>query len=165
MDNITLRPAAPQDRALLAAIYTSTRVEEMAMVPHWTEEQKQAFLTHQFNAQHNYYQQVYPDAQYSIILSHGVPAGRIYIEREAIPDNIRVIDITLLPDFRGQGIGEYLFKQLQAEARQAGKILSIHVEQNNRARHLYERLGFKVIKETHGIYLLMEWTPPKPINP
>lgn len=159
MDKITLRPAVPEDLALLAVIYASTRADEMAMVPHWTEEQKQAFLTHQFNAQHSYYQQVYPNAQYSIILSHGVPAGRIYIERELIERNIRVIDITLLPEFRGQGIGEYLFKQLQDEARQAGKILSIHVEQNNRARHLYERLGFSVKKETHGIYLLMEWIP------
>lgn len=158
-NNISLRPAVPEDRALLALIYASTRAEEMAMVAHWSEEQKQAFLAHQFNAQHTYYQQVYPDAQYSIILSDGAPVGRIYIEREAIANNIRVVDITLLPDFRGQGIGEYLFKQLQDEARQAGKILSIHVEQNNRARHLYERLGLKVIKETHGIYLLMEWNP------
>lgn len=159
MNHITLRPIAPDDEALLATIYASTRAEEMAMVTHWTEEQKQAFLAHQFHAQHSYYQQVYPNAQYSIILSDGIPAGRIYVEREIIERNIRVIDITLLPEFRGQGIGEYLFTQLQNEARQSGKILSIHVEQNNRARHLYERLGFKVIKETHGIYLLMEWNP------
>lgn len=158
-NNITLRPAAPEDMALLAVIYASTRADEMALVTHWTEEQKQAFVAQQFLAQHSYYQQVYPDAQYSIILSEGIPAGRIYIEREVISNNIRVIDITLLPDFRGQGIGQYLFNQLQAEARQAGKILSIHVEQHNRARHLYERLGFNVIQETHGIYLLMEWNP------
>jgi predicted GNAT family acetyltransferase len=47
-----------------------------------------------------------------------------------------------------------------ADAEAAGKTLTIHVEQFNPARHLYERLGFKIIKETHGVYLLMDWTPP-----
>lgn len=156
---ISLRPATPDDRALLAAIYASTREEELAQAADWTDEMKAQFLEHQFNAQHTYYQQVYPDAEYLIILVEGQAAGRIYIERNLIPGTIRVIDITLLPPFRNQGIGQYLFRQLMSEAEAAGKTLTIHVEQFNPARHLYERLGFKIIKETHGVYLLMEWTP------
>ena len=45
---------------------------------------------------------------------------------------------------------------MQEEARSADKVLSIHVEKFNRARHLYERLGFQVAQDK-DVYLLMEW--------
>lgn len=157
LKDITLRPAAPEDRALLSVIYGSTREEELQQVPEWTEAQKQAFIAHQFHAQDEYYRQVYPDAAYSIILLEGQPAGRLYVERHLIEGTIRIIDIALLPDFRNRGIGESLLLQLQEEARQAGKTLSIHVEKFNRALNFYKRLGFDTIHETHGVYLLMEW--------
>jgi len=74
-----------------------------------------------------------------------------------IEDHIRIIDISLLPNNRNQGIGSYFINQLKDEAAKENKILSIHVEKFNKALELYLRLGFEVIKETHGIYLLMHW--------
>lgn len=154
-----MRPAAPQDEALLLRIYGSTRTEELNRAADWTEAQKLAFIEHQFFAQQDYYQKVYPDAAYSVILFQKQAAGRLYVERRLIEGTIRIIDIALLPEFRNQGIGEYLLHELQEEARSAGKTLSIHVEKFNRALDFYKRLGFQIIHETHGVYLLMEWKP------
>lgn len=44
-------------------------------------------------------------------------------------------------------------------AASAGKKVRIHVEHNNPALRLYERLGFEQVEE-QGIYYLMEWRPP-----
>jgi len=70
---------------------------------------------------------------------------------------IRIVDITLLPESRGGGIGTKLLRDLQNEARAAGKSLTIHVERFNRALGLYQRLGFKEV-EDKGVYLLMRWS-------
>lgn len=156
-EKITLRPTVPEDLPLLAVIYGHTRQEELDQATEWSDAQKQAFVLHQFHAQDTYYKEVYPDAAYSIILYESVPAGRLYVERYLIVGTIRVIDIALLPEFRNLGIGTYLLGQLQAEARNSDKTLSIHVEKFNRAQTLYQRLGFQPIKETHGVYILMEW--------
>lgn len=156
-EKIALRQATPEDLPLLALIYAHTRQEELDRATEWSIEQKHAFVLHQFHAQDAYYKEVYPNAEYSVILYEGTPAGRLYVERNLIPGTIRVIDISLLPDFRNLGIGAYLLERLQDEARDSDKTLSIHVEKFNRAQTLYQRLGFQPIKETHGVYILMEW--------
>jgi ribosomal protein S18 acetylase RimI-like enzyme len=83
--------------------------------------------------------------------------GRIYVDRRA--DEICLVDIALLPQHRGGGIGTALIEDLLREAREAGKPLRCHVEQNNRAIGLYRRLGFRPIAQT-GVYHQLEWTPP-----
>jgi ribosomal protein S18 acetylase RimI-like enzyme len=150
-----LRPARPEDREHLLAVYASTRAEELAPVP-WTEEQKAAFLAMQFGAQDADYKRNYAGADFSVIEVDGQPAGRLYVERR--PEEIRLIDIALLPSFRRSGIGTRLLRQLITEARERRIPLTIHVEMFNPARRLYERLGFAPVAE-HGIYLLMERRP------
>ena len=83
----------------------------------------------------------------------GEPAGRLYVHRG--PSDIRIMDIALAPAFRGRGIGTGLLRTLIVEAEESGRKLSIHVETNNPARRLYERLGFRPAGE-HGVYVLME---------
>ena len=139
--------------SFLARVYASSRAEELA-VTGWSEELKADFCRSQFNAQSAYYATKYPDASFQIIERDGWPAGRLYVARWE--KEIRIVDITLLPEFRGTGIGTELLRDLQTEARSARKSLTIHVERFNRALGLYERLGFKQI-EDKGVYLLMEW--------
>jgi ribosomal protein S18 acetylase RimI-like enzyme len=91
-----------------------------------------------------------------IVAPGGEPAGRLYVARWE--DEIRIVDIALLPDFRGRGLGTALLEDLMAEADAAGKPLSIHVEQNNPARSLYDRLGFEEAGE-FGVYVLMRRAP------
>ena len=152
---VTFRPIRPQDEAFLLRLYASTRQEEMALVD-WSEEQKEAFLRFQFEAQHQYYQQQFPEARFDLILLDGEPAGRLYLHRR--PDEIRLIDIALLPEHRGRGLGGALMRQILADGEEVGLPVRIHVERNNPALRLYHRLGFESI-EDQEVYYLMEWRP------
>ncbi|MBV8201999.1 MAG: GNAT family N-acetyltransferase [Acidobacteria bacterium] len=151
---VACRPIAPGDEELLFRIYASTRSEELAPVP-WTAAQKEAFLRMQFRAQSADYAANYPGAAFQVILLDGMPAGRLYVDRRG--DELRIVDIALLPEHRGAGIGGVLLRELLTEAAAAGKPVRIHVESMNPALRLYERLGFRRIGD-FGIYLLMEWT-------
>jgi ribosomal protein S18 acetylase RimI-like enzyme len=159
---VTFRPIAPDDMDFLLRVYRSTREEELAMVVDWTDEQKDAFVRHQFDAQHAWYRDHYEGAQFDVILVDGVPAGRLYVHRRN--REIRLVDITMLPEFRQGGIGTALLRDLLAEGEAAGKPVTIHVEVFNPAMRLYERLGFSPIEE-RGPYRLMEWKPPQLASP
>lgn len=153
--SLSLRPVSPDDEVFLVQVYASTRAEEMALVP-WSEEQKQAFLRMQFDAQRQSYQQQFPNAEYHVIVRDGLTAGRLIVERT--DKRIMLIDIALLPAFRNLGIGSNLIGDLKAEAQQTGKPLWLDVESFSQALGFYERLGFKKIDEA-GFYLRLEWRP------
>ena len=152
-EKVRLRPATRGDWVFLERVYAGTRADELALTG-WSEEQKAQFCAAQFAAQDDYYRQHYAKAQFLVIERDGVPAGRLYVDRWE--NEIRIVDISLLPEQRGAGIGTGLLQALQAEAAAAGKVLSIHVERFNPALALYQRLGFQV-REDKGVYLLMEW--------
>ncbi len=154
----TLRPINDEDRELLLEIYGSTRAEELAAVP-WSAREKDDFLRFQFDAQHKYYQEQFPRAAFDLILLDGEPIGRLYVDRR--DDEIRLIDIALLPGNRGGGLGGAIMRDVLAEGRESGRLVRIHVEHNNPAMRLYRRLGFEKIEE-QGVYYLMEWKPSGP---
>jgi GNAT superfamily N-acetyltransferase len=152
-DRVSLRPAVDADLAFLLAVYAGTRADELAMTD-WDEARKAAFVRMQFDAQHAYYREQFPDAAYDVILLDGEAAGRLYLNRS--PDEIRIVDIALLPGRRGQGIGSVLLARIQEEAAREGKPVRIHVERFNPALRWYEKLGFTPVAD-HGVYLFMEW--------
>jgi ribosomal protein S18 acetylase RimI-like enzyme len=153
-ESLALRPITPEDEEFLARVYASSRADELA-VTGWPEELKTDFCRRQFVAQRAYYAENYPGASFQIIERDGWPVGRLYVDRWE--KEIRIVDITLLPMFRGSGIGTKLLRDLQTEARSAGKSLTIHVERFNRALGLYQQLGFEQV-EDKGVYLLMRWS-------
>jgi RimJ/RimL family protein N-acetyltransferase len=150
---IRLRPITAADDAFLCALYGSTRTEELAPVP-WSEEQKHAFLEMQFRAQSAHYATHYAGADFLIIELDGRPIGRLYIARW--PDQIRIVDISLVPEQRGRGVGSGLLRQILDEGASSNRAVTIHVEDFNPAMRLYERLGFRPIS-SYGVYQLMEW--------
>ncbi len=151
-----LRPETSDDLEFLYRLYASTRESEMALVA-WDAARKEAFLRMQFSAQREHYLSHYPNASFQVIEIENRPAGRLYVDRWE--KEIRVMDIILLPEFRGQGAGSQLLGEILDEGRRTGKIVSVHVEIFNPARRWYQRLGFEVA-EDKGVYLLMHWTPP-----
>jgi ribosomal protein S18 acetylase RimI-like enzyme len=155
-DQVTLRTATDDDRDFLVCVYASTRDEELSLVD-WAEGHREAFVRMQFDAQDQQYRQLNPAASFDVITVGGRPAGRLYVDRR--PTDIRIIDISLLPDFRGAGIGGALIASLMDEAAASNRTLSIHVEVHNRAAELYARLGFVAVAE-HGVYRRMEWSAP-----
>ncbi|MDD5058028.1 MAG: GNAT family N-acetyltransferase [Sideroxydans sp.] len=151
--DIQFRPVTNDDMGLLLQIYASTRELELQQTD-WSDEQKQMFVAMQFNAQHSFYMEYYSDASFEIILHSGIPAGRLYLLRS--PKELLIVDITLLPAFRGLGIGSEILGNLMREAAETGRALMIHVERFNPALRLYTRLGFQLI-EDRGVYLYMGW--------
>ncbi|HRC84219.1 MAG TPA: GNAT family N-acetyltransferase [Thermoanaerobaculia bacterium] len=154
-----LRPIVEQDRPFLCYLYGTLREPELAMVTDWSPERKREFVEQQFTAQDAYYREHYPGASLQLIELHGEPIGRLYVDRWTA--EIRVMDIALVPEARGQGLGERLLRFMQDEAAAAGKALTIHVERFNPALRLYSRLGFR-LKEDKGVYYFLEWLPGSP---
>jgi ribosomal protein S18 acetylase RimI-like enzyme len=150
---VAFRAIRLEDAPFLFRVYASTREEELRPVA-WTPAEKAAFLRQQFEAQHAFYQEQYADARFEVILRDGEPIGRLYVARW--PDEIRIVDIALLPDHRGAGIGSRILRDLLAEAAAAGKPVRMHVERLNPAWRLYERLGFVPV-EDKGVYVMLEW--------
>ncbi len=151
---IELRPVRVRDEERLLGIYASTREAERDAAS-WTDEEWEGFVRMQFEAQRRHYETHFPNAEHSIVLRDGEPVGRIWVLRAA--DEIRLLDIAVLPEHRRCGIGTRLIRELQEEARAAGVPLRHSVELGNPgARRLYERLGFTEVR-THGLHTLMEW--------
>ena len=155
-DQVTLRPATLADRDFLLRVYAESRAAELAAAA-WTDEEKHAFCLAQFDAQDAHYRRHYPACEFLIIERNGAPIGRLYRDRR--DDEIRLVDIALLTTERGQGIGAHLMRDILAEAATAGIMVRIHVERTNPARRLYDRLGFRLVKEGE-VYDLLSWTSP-----
>ena len=149
------RPETEADLPFLQRLYMSTRWEELAMVD-WTEAQKIAFLDQQFAAQRRHYLTHFADAVFDVLEAPNGPAGRLYLHRQ--PKFLLIIDIALLPEWCGRGIGTAVIEEIFAEARPHGKAVEIAVEKFNPAQRLYERLGFREYSE-NGPYRFMRWRP------
>ncbi len=152
---VSLRPITEADLPFLRALYASTRAEELVVLP-WSAAQKRAFLDDQFAAQHSHYQRHYQGASFELLLDQGNAIGRLYVMR--CSEEIRVIDIALLPEYRQRGIGAELLQGLLAEASASGRCVAVHVEKFNPARRLYQRLGFQPA-EDRGAYDFMVCKP------
>ena len=156
---LALRPLTPEDEGFLVALYGSTRGDELAQVE-WADGQQDLFVKWQFDLQRREYDARFPEAEYNVILVDDHPAGRIWIGRDA--EQIRLLDIALLPEFQNRGVGTLLLRRLIDEARVAGKPLRHMVfVLNNEAHRFYERLGFVVIEDL-GAYKHMEWRVSEP---
>lgn len=152
---ITLRNAVSDDDPFLLHVFACTRAAELAQVP-WTDEQRVAFLQMQFNAQHSYYHEQYPNGDYKVILRDDEPVGRIYINRE--PGLIKILDVTVLPEFRNSGVGSELIRGILHEAAESYRNVQIYVETFNPSLELFKKMGFSISQE-EGINYLLEWKP------
>ena len=151
------RPSTDDDLGFMAELYASTRVDELANTG-WPEEAKAAFLKQQHQAQHRHYTAHNPDAEWLVIERGAERIGRLYLRED--PGRLHIIDIALVPDSRGAGIGGAILSDILDQARALGKGVSIHVEKFNRARRLYERLGFEPVDD-HGAYDLLVAPAPR----
>ena len=150
---IALRPVQPDDEPFLFELYSSTRREEIAAFG-WDSAQADMFLRLQFRGQQRHYQTQAFEVDYRIITFEEKSIGRLIVIRS--PREIRLADISLLPEHRGGGIGATLIRELFDEAKEKELPVTLHVEKTNRAARLYERLGFKTVADT-GAHLKMEW--------
>lgn len=166
-----LRPTTAEDRTAEIAVYRSTREPELQLTD-WPQAQQQAFVLMQFEAQQAHYRRLWPNSTCELIEQSDSSAGtgtgtgvgvgvqvvgRLWVDRRS--DELHVLDISLLPAARGQGLGSRLLGELIGEARVHGRRVTICVEIHNPARRLYERLGFLPDGEPEGLYQRMAWWP------
>ncbi len=156
--SVSLRTTTLADRDFLLRVYASTRAAELAQTG-WDATACESFVQMQFNAQSGHYRQQWPASVHFVIeallngLTHQV--GRLWLDHRA--SETHVLDIALLPEWCGCGIGSACFRQQMREASHAGKALTIQVEQGNPARRLYDRLGFVPVGAQQGLHQLMSW--------
>jgi len=153
---VELCPVTPSDDQFLLSVYASTRAAELAQVE-WEDGQKELFLRWQFDMQRREYDTRFPEAAYHVIVIDQQPAGRIWVGADN--EQVRLLDIGLLPAFQNRGVGTRLVQRLMTYAANQDKALRHMVfVLNNDAERFYERLGFKQIEE-FGAYKHMEWRP------
>ncbi|HWD94750.1 MAG TPA: GNAT family N-acetyltransferase [Verrucomicrobiae bacterium] len=162
---IAVRPEQPQDEAFLFELYASTRQEELDAWG-WPAETRSTFLAIQFKASQGYHT-AFPDAEFQIVLLDGTKAGRLIIDRTA--EELHLVDIALLPQYRNTGIGSALLRKIFGEAAATNKPLRLKMLKGNRAERFYQRLGFQKTGETE-LRFELEWRAPmaaaaKPILP
>jgi len=150
-DRIALRAATEEDHAFLVGLYATTR-DDLALLP---PDQREALTSMQYRAQDLQYRQANPDARYDVVEVEGRPVGRLYVDERA--DDLRIIDISLLPELRGAGIGAALIRAVQDEAAASGRGVSLHVALGNPAAALYFRLGFRLAEDL-GVHRRLEWS-------
>lgn len=150
---VGLRPLTDDDHAFMATLYALNRQAEMANFP-FNEQQKALFLQRQFEAQSRHYFDHYPRGRFALIEQQGTPIGRLLVAE--LSDQLRLVDIALLPSHQRLGIGGALIRQLQVEATAKGVPIQLHVDPASPARALYERLGF-MAGAGDDLYLAMTW--------
>ncbi len=154
---IVLRAEDDGDAAFLRRLFAAGRAPELRAFG-WPDAAMALFLDQQFDLQTRHYRGHYPGAAWGIVVQGEAPAGRLCLLRTA--KELRIIDIAMLRDYQGQGIGTALVKAVLDQGACAHIPVSLHVEQGNfGAQRLYERLGFKKAGAV-GAHFRMDWSPP-----
>jgi ribosomal protein S18 acetylase RimI-like enzyme len=143
-----LRAALPADAAFEHFLYASTRDDLRPLGP----EVFDGLVGMQFRAQAMSIRLDHPHAERKIVVVEDVSAGRLITDGSG--DDIEVIDVALLPQFRGQGLGTSVLRGVLAQADRLGRAVRLHVEKQNRVVRLYERLGFSIFEDV-GMYFGM----------
>ena len=155
---VARRPVVEADAEFLFSLYASTRADEMGLVD-WDAAQKDTFLRMQFTAQTAHYTKFFPQAVHEVLLLDDRPIGRVYIDTG--DEEIRLLDITLLPEHRNLGIGTAFMQGLMDKSELQRKPIRFYVwESNLAAQRWYRRLGCRVIGK-RDIYTAMEWHQPR----
>jgi GNAT superfamily N-acetyltransferase len=154
MSAVTLRPATGSDEPFLRALFRSTRETLLQAMP-LDESQREFLCDMQFRAQEAGYRAAYPQAEHLVVCDEkGDPIGRL--TRAWCADALVLVDIALVPQARGIGIGTSLVAALQDEARARGAPLSLSVEASSPALRLYRRMGFEATGDD-GMRFHMRW--------
>ncbi len=152
---LVLRAATDSDKPFLERLFVAVRETEPGICE-WPAAMRTPFLATQFQAQDRHYA-TYAHQDFAIVEHEDRPIGRLYLSQT--PTQVHIVDISLLPEARGRGLGSVLIEGVQSSARDLGKGVSLSVEVNNaRAQRLYQRLGF-FVTATAAPFLRMAWKP------
>lgn len=135
MATVDLRAATPDDYGFAFRVHCAAMRPSVEPTFGWDED-----------CQARYFQLHFDPRARQIIRFEGVDVGLLSVEER--DDALFLGSIEILPRYQGRGIGTTLIRQLQRRAEESGLPLRLQVLKTNRARELYERLGFIVTGET-----------------
>jgi len=148
-----LRPLPPDAGPFLEQLYASHREAELSQVQ-WADDQKRTFLRQQFQMRESAYRTQFPGAAFDLIVLDGRWVGRLSVWEG--PQELRLLEIALLPSAQRRGTGTQLMAQLMRRAAAQHKPMTLHVQVSNPALVWYQRLGF--VRQTEdGVYWSMHW--------
>lgn len=156
---LTLRPETQADINFLLKLYEESR-PHLKWISNLDPETLASMIKMQFNNEQAQIKGIYPDVDLKIVELDEKAVGRFYVHYNS--QVWRIIEIALLAEYRGKGIGTVLLTCLQEEARKTGNSICLSVTWYNREAHLlYEKCGFKVV-ESNGVCSEMLWKPEQP---
>lgn len=132
--------ATPEHDFFLRTLYANTRQNEVPLCQ-WPKAHRDRFLAMQYEVQCEAYMKAYPKAAHHIMVLGQKPIGRLILNKEG--RDHRVVDISIMQQYRGKGFGGSVLRQVIIEADACGASVSLHVLRGNPALHLYQKLGFK----------------------
>ncbi len=97
-----LHPTLPADREFVYALFCALKIDEL-QVWNWDEAMRTMLLGSQFAAHERHFQTNFPSADDSLIVVEDAPTGRLIVLRDG--EKLHLADISLLPEYRGRGIG------------------------------------------------------------
>lgn len=149
---INLIPVSNEDQSFLLSLFLELKTDEFQFI---TEEQRIPLLNQQFIIQHQGYNSKYPQHEHFIVTLHNQKIGQVRINYGE--HTIQLIDISIQKQFQSKGIGTSIINQLQQEANDCLKSISLFVINTNlSAKRLYEWLGFQIVEEREP-YIFMKW--------
>jgi ribosomal protein S18 acetylase RimI-like enzyme len=153
---VTLRPESPQDELFLRGLIHATIAGELG-ASQWPEPMRSHLLSVQYTARRQLHRANFPEAASYVVDADGADAGWTVVT--TMPHEIQLVEIMVLPELRGKGIGTAAIRQVLATAAAAGKPVRLNVNVTNRAAiGLYQRLGFRRI-EGDEVQHIMECRP------
>ncbi|HVZ41505.1 MAG TPA: GNAT family N-acetyltransferase [Candidatus Kapabacteria bacterium] len=155
------RPATEEDEAFVRSLYSITLRSQMPFEEtNLSNDEIEALIQYQFNAQTLHYTSNYPFADISIIHNDDEPVGRlIIIEFE---DEVRLGDLMILPAHQNRGICSSIMDRYVRRGLETKRPIRLHVEKANRAVNLYRRKRFAVVEDLSSHWLMEYQHEPLP---
>jgi ribosomal protein S18 acetylase RimI-like enzyme len=86
----------------------------------------------------------------------GAAWARIVSAFGYVDDDTPELVVSVLPEYRGKGVGTKLIKRLFEVLVEKGyKQISLSVQKDNPAVHLYQRLGYKTVQENDDDFIMV----------
>lgn len=133
MSDFEFRRVQPQDVAFCWTIYREAMQPLTAELMQWNED-----------AQRRGIEATLGDDDASILISDDTDAGWLHVVETR--RDIHLGHLYLAPQARNHGLGTKFLRWMGERARRKNKNFTLDVLKNNRARRLYERLGFRIIE-------------------
>jgi len=156
-----LRPCEDNDDGFVYDVFCTTWENEVAALPN--PNLARHVLRIQHIAQERRFASRYPGHHRFVVMVDGEDAGRVYVHEGH--SALHIIDLTLLPEFRSDGVGTRLARDLLAYATERGMSVTLRVpRRNQRAGALYSSLGFELVR-VDDLDSYLEWAPQAPVQP